>query len=72
MVDMEMILDAVRRMTSEERERLRAFLDEYTHYQVTPGPVKLGRYEGQIWLSDDFDKPIDIADWMSEHGDTHR
>ncbi|MGQ9907432.1 MAG: hypothetical protein ACUVS2_01225 [Candidatus Flexifilum sp.] len=72
MVDMEMILDAVRKMTPEELARLRAFLDEYAHYHVVPGPVRLGQYAGQIWLSDDFDAPIDFAEWMSERDDLHR
>jgi hypothetical protein len=52
----EQVLNLAFLLTKEERERL---IKDLQNNIAKKGERKFGKYDGQVWMSDDFNEPLD-------------
>jgi hypothetical protein len=71
-VPFETLLEAVDKLSAEEKAMLRQRLLETTSenggYEAKPEPTEriMGLHRGMIWMSDDFDDPLPDEFWFGE------
>ena len=65
-IGFEQLLSLAEQLSEAEKERLVEALQENTSSgKSKKGKRQLGKYEGQIWMSDDFNEPLDeFKDYM--------
>ncbi len=59
-MDFEQLLNLVKQLPKAEKEKLMAALQTSTASPMDKKPEReLGKFQGKIWMSDDFNEPLD-------------